>query len=45
MEQAVGYIQKRYGIKLELPPIQCDFSSRNAQFLGKRCPYNVSDKL
>lgn len=40
MEQAVGYIQNRYGIVLTLPPIQCDFSSRNAQCIGNRCPYN-----
>lgn len=40
MEQAVGYIEKRYGIKLSLYDIKCDFSSRNSQCIGIRCPYN-----
>lgn len=40
MEQAVEYIKTRYGITLDLQPIQCDFSSQNAQCIGKKCPYN-----
>ena len=40
MEEAVGYIQNRYGVTLELKPIKCDFFTRNAQCIGKRCPYN-----
>ena len=40
MEQAVEYIQDHYGIALERKPIHCDFSSRNAQCIGQRCPYN-----
>ena len=42
MEQAVGYIKERYGITLDMPPVQCDFSSRNAQCIGMRCPYNIT---
>ena len=41
MEQAVGYIQKRYGVTLDMPLIQCDFSSQNAQCIGMRCPYHA----
>lgn len=40
MEQAVGYIKNRYGIALDLMPIRCDFSPRNAQCIGTRCPYH-----
>ena len=40
MEQAVGYIRERYGVTLELPAIRCDFSPRNAQCIGDRCPYH-----
>ena len=40
MEQAVEYIKKRYGITLNMPLVKCDFSSHNAQCIGKRCPYN-----
>lgn len=41
MEQAAGYIKKRYGIMLDMLPIKCDFSSHNTQCIGKRCPYNI----
>ena len=41
MEQAVGYIKKRYGVTLDMPPIQCDFSPRNDQCIGMRCPYHL----
>ena len=44
MEQAVGYIQKRYGITLDTPSILCGFSSKNAQCIGTRCPYHVPEK-
>lgn len=40
MEQAVEYIQNRYGVTMKHKPIRCDFSSRNAQCIGERCPYN-----
>ena len=40
MEQAVVYIEKHYGVVLDMPPIKCDFSSLNDQCIGKRCPYN-----
>ena len=41
MEQAVEYINKRYGIVLDMQPVRCNFSSQNAQCIGKRCPYNA----
>lgn len=41
MEQAAEYVKNRYGITLDLSSIQCDFSSLNAQCIGKRCPYNA----
>ena len=44
MEQAVEYIKAHYGIALRMPPIQCEFSSQNAQCIGKRCPYHASSK-
>ena len=42
MVQAVEYIKKRYGITLDMSPIRCEFSSRNDQCIGERCPYNIS---
>ena len=41
MEQAVEYINKRYGIVLDMQPVRCNFSTHNAQCIGKRCPYNT----
>lgn len=41
LEQAVGYIKKRYGIALPMSPIRCDFSSLNTQCINKRCPYHA----
>lgn len=41
MEEAVGYISKRYGVRLGLSEIKCGFSSRNPQCIGIRCPYNT----
>lgn len=37
---AVGYINRNYGVKLELRKIKCSFSERNQQCLKTRCPYN-----
>ena len=41
MEQAVEYVKNRYGITLDMGLIQCDFSPRNAQCIGERCPYHA----
>ena len=40
LEKAVEYINEHYGISLDVPSIKCDFSSHNAQCIGKRCPYS-----
>lgn len=40
MDQAVSYIADRYGVKLEMPMIKCDFSPLNKQCIGNKCPYN-----
>ena len=41
MEHAVEYIKKRYGITIDMTSVKCDFSDRNAQCIGKRCPYHT----
>ena len=41
MEQAVNYIEQNYNITLDTKPVKCDFSSRNTQCIGERCPYNI----
>lgn len=41
MIQAVEYIQKIYGISLEMPKIVCGFSKRNEQCLKEKCPFHL----
>ena len=43
MEQAVEYVKEHYGIALHMSAIKCEFSSRNAQCIGVRCPYHAMD--
>lgn len=45
MEQAVDYIEKRYGVSLDLSDIKCDFSQYNEQCIGERCPYNAETPI
>lgn len=40
MEQAVEYIERRYGMRLDRSDIVCDFYPLNKQCIGLRCPYN-----
>lgn len=40
LSSAVEFVNKKYGIKMELNDITCIYSSRNKQCIGVRCPYN-----
>ena len=41
MAEAVSYIKKRYGIVIDMKAVKCDFTPRNAQCIGDRCPYHT----
>ena len=38
-KNGIEYINAHYGVTLETDDMKCEFSGRNAQCIGKRCPY------
>ena len=44
LSTAGKFIKDKYGIEIELGDIVCDFSSKNKQCIGIRCPYFKSVK-
>ena len=39
LSTAVEFVRDKYGIEMELEEIVCDFSSKNKQCIGLKCPY------
>ncbi len=44
LSTAANFVKDKYGIEIESSDIVCDFSSKNKQCIGIRCPYFKSDK-
>lgn len=40
MQTAIDFVKEMYHIELEKEIITCDFSSKNQQCIGKRCPFS-----
>jgi len=40
LTNGVEFVNKKYGVKMELTPIKCTFSSLNPDCLGRKCPFN-----
>ncbi|MGN1343928.1 MAG: DUF5714 domain-containing protein, partial [Traorella sp.] len=40
METAIDFVKENYQIELERETISCDYSSKNQQCIGKRCPFS-----
>lgn len=40
LSEGVRFVNQKYGIKMELTPIKCEFSPHNPQCIGPRCPFN-----
>lgn len=38
--EAVAFVRENLGIKMELSPISCEFSHKNNQCLGAKCPFH-----
>ena len=36
---AIDFTKEKFGVEMEKPDIVCDFSSKNNQCIGKRCPF------
>ena len=37
---AIDFVKEHFGVEMEKPEIICDYSSRNNQCLGKKCPFS-----
>ena len=44
LSTAVEFVKDKYGIEMELEEIVCEFSSKNKQCIGLRCPYFKGNK-
>lgn len=36
---AIDFVKEHFGVEMEKPDVICDFSARNQQCIGKRCPF------
>ena len=43
LQTAAEYVKEHYGVRLDVHPAKCAWSPHNAQCLGHRCPYHLSD--
>lgn len=41
LKSAVEFINENYDVEMETPKITCTFSARNAQCIGRRCPFKA----
>ena len=39
VSEAVKFVEQKYGVKMEIEEIQCEFSLWNKQCIGPRCPF------
>ena len=44
LSTAVEFVKDKYGVEMELEQIICEFSTKNKQCIGLRCPYFKGDK-
>lgn len=44
LSYAVEFVEKKYGIKMDIDNVICDFSTWNKQCLGFKCPYFKGEK-
>lgn len=40
---AIDYIKENFGVEMEKPEVICDFSPKNNQCIGKRCPFSKAN--
>lgn len=41
---AVEFVNEKYGVHMTMDKIDCEFSSKNSQCIGARCPFNKAYK-
>ena len=42
--QAVRFVKERLGVEMEAEQVTCEFSDRNNQCIGKRCPFSKANR-
>lgn len=42
---AVDFVKEHFGVEMDKPDVLCDFSARNNQCLGRRCPFSKARML
>ena len=40
---AVDFVKEHFGVEMEKQEIVCNFSDRNGQCIGKRCPFSKAN--
>jgi hypothetical protein len=40
---AIDFVKENFGIEMEKPEIVCNYSSKNNQCIGKRCPFSKAN--
>lgn len=41
---AIDFVKEHFGIEMESTPITCNYSAKNNQCIGKRCPFSKTNK-
>lgn len=41
LSMAVEFVKDKYGVALEMDKVECEFSGKNVQCIGKRCPFHM----
>ena len=40
---AINFTKEKFGVEMEKPDIVCDYSNKNNQCIGKRCPFHKTN--
>lgn len=40
---AIDFVKEHFGVEMEKSEIVCEFSAKNNQCLGKRCPFSKAN--
>ena len=40
---AIDFVKENFGVEMERQEIICDYSSKNNQCIGKRCPFSKAN--
>ena len=41
---AIDFVKEHFGVEMERPPIVCQYSAKNNQCIGRRCPFSKANQ-